>query len=112
MPGRDVWGRPKEDVSLVTVTIEGYWPEGPKQQLPVSIGTKVAANFGALFPRFEGMVTEIDEEGWVTIENPDGEDHACKADEILPYGAVSANGSPIGVFLVEPPTLPRDDGHG
>lgn len=111
VPGRDDWSRPKEDVSIVSVTIEGFTAEAPKDAVRVAIGTKLIANFGAIFPPFEGLVTDIDEAGWVTIENPDGEDHACRADEILPFGAVSANGSPIGVFLAEPPKLPGEGEH-
>lgn len=109
MSRRDDYGRPTEDISLVTITIEGFARDQRQEAVHVELGTKLIANFGAMFPTVEGQVTDIDEDGWLTINNPDGEDHACKADEILPYGAVSANGSPIGVFLGDPPALPPGD---
>ena len=60
----------------MTITIEDFAAGAAREAAAESLGTKLIANFGALFPPFEGLITEIDEDGWVTIENPEGEDHA------------------------------------
>lgn len=65
----------------------------------VEIGQKVHANFGAMYPIVEGMITNIEITGLVTWETSDGDEYFSKYNEFKQVGETSINGSPIGVFL-------------
>jgi hypothetical protein len=98
------YGRRRESTQNVEVKAE--WPEGycETHQSPVEIGTEVEINYGAMNPVFIGKVTGIDEDGWVTLTDRDGDTETIRRSEITPYGCVSANGSPIGAHLTKPAT--------
>lgn len=67
----------------------------------VEIGQKVHADFGAMHPIVEGMITNIEITGLVTWETEEGDTYHTKVNEFKQVGETSVNGSPIGVFLGE-----------
>lgn len=69
----------------------------------IQIGQKVYANFGAMYPIVEGMITDFglglgDHVVWETAE---GEVYHSEAKNFKQPGERSVNGSPIGIFLGE-----------
>lgn len=64
----------------------------------IEVGSKLFANWGAMYPTAEYVVTDFDRE-FVVAENED-EVRRFHFDHIKAYGTRTANGSPIGVFLL------------
>lgn len=65
----------------------------------IEVGTRVYANYGAMFPTVEGEIVKINSNGTYTVMYEDG---AVKTvEEIREQGWRSVNGSPIGVFAKE-----------
>lgn len=64
----------------------------------LKVGSKLFANWGAMYPTAEYEVIDFDRE-FVVVKNEDEVRH-FHFDNIKEYGTVSKNGSPIGVFLL------------
>ena len=62
-------------------------------------GTRVYANYGAMFPTVEGEIVKINSNGTYTVMYEDGAVETV--DEIREQGWRSVNGSPIGIFVME-----------
>ena len=65
----------------------------------ITEGAKVIANYGAMFPTVEGVVSKC---GWSTCQVlfDDGAVQTLAYNEIKMPGERTANGSPIGIHLV------------
>lgn len=65
----------------------------------IKVGSKLFANYGAMYPTLN--LTVVDFDGmFVVAEESDGEVTRVNFENIKEYGTTSANGSPIGVFLM------------
>lgn len=67
--------------------------------LKIEIGSKLFANWGAMYPTAE--YTVIDFDGEFVVAEDDEEVRRFHFDNIKREGERSVNGSPIGVFLIE-----------
>ena len=65
----------------------------------VKIGSKLFANYGAMYPTLDLTVVDFDG-NFVVAAEADGEITKVHFDNIKEYGTVSKNGSSIGVFLL------------
>ena len=66
------------------------------------LGTKVHANYGAMYPIVEGMIVDISPNGMITwADEYDGTEYENKWSDFKDKGWKSVNGSGIGVFLGE-----------
>jgi hypothetical protein len=63
------------------------------------VGTRVYANYGAMFPISEGEVVKVNSDDTYTVMFDDGAVRTVT--EIREKGYRSVNGSPIGVFAGE-----------
>ncbi|PHS22250.1 MAG: hypothetical protein COA84_13920 [Robiginitomaculum sp.] len=67
----------------------------------IYLGQYVHANFGAMIPILEGMITNFELDGTVTWETAEGEEWETQAGDFKQPGEKSVNGSGIGIFLGE-----------
>ena len=65
----------------------------------LKVGSKLFANYGAMYPTLDLTVVDFDGDFVVAVED-DGEITKVHFDNIKEYGETSKNGSPIGVFLM------------
>ena len=67
--------------------------------MKIEIGTKVIGNWGAMISTDEGVITSIESSGVEIMWDGETEVDFVNIDSIHPKGYISANGSPIGIFI-------------
>jgi hypothetical protein len=67
----------------------------------LKVGTKLAGNWGAMFPLDEGEIIEIHGSEWLVARFRDAGDQLYRNNEIIKEDWYSTDSRKIGVYLLE-----------